>query len=652
MAFIEKVIPVTRPTALPDFSGVDFSTISFREHPDLSGQTVFTCERLNAVLTADSCAKNYSREKALVSCAKCPIGLQHATGVTDHRKDNPHTALETSYGLACIRCERTDSKRTVGRFRLVRNHTLCINCFNRQREVELGRNGKNSTPVKWAHLRPATITIKVAGKCKTVDIGLRAGRPECERYVERIHPSAKLLKVTFDGKVIAPGTAAPVIEIGMNGKPLKSQQPKPTSTPRTPNSLPVASDREAFEDTYTPIKPREGGWRRLPAITPEQALAYERSFEDNEPIVERTTPVNDVEPICTDEPTTIESVEDELILDHWRSIEQLVAFITEGWPEPQPVEAVEPEAPRAPYLRLIGGHWIQTAEDIANFVGGKCVPSVTHWRGRPLSHWAKVMRKRVSTLRKRLIETGTLERPRDDSEFAAAHEPIASVVASETQSDPVAGTLSWRGRALADIAAERGEDLAAVESRMLATGSPFPAVRAAVRPPPAHSTSAVAFSGVAPTVAPVIEPEPAEQPIVQPRTQAPKPALGEPRRVFHPLLKRLGFQAGKLYGAVMPLSVEKYRGPMSRVLFGCLCSDTFHATAQSVLRGHTIDCGCGIKPEAPKPEHDFAAYLRTLRAMPPVRLCASTTYENSIAIGVRAYIRSARIVTLEKPASL
>jgi hypothetical protein len=289
-----------RPTTLPDFSAVDVSAIKFRAHEDFAGLKVFTCERLNAVLTAESCAKNYTREKAPHSCKQCPIGHQNAAAAT--RPSNRHTALEASLGLSCIRCERTEAtaKRYIGRFRLVRKYTICVGCYNRQLEVEKGANSKGATPVKHAGLKAATVTYKLDGKSNVEDIGLRSGRPEVERYVERIYPDAKLVEVVIGGKVIAPDTPALVDGI------YQAPAPKALKTRRKPKALPVASARY---------------------------------FLDDEPVA-RAAPADEVEPVCADDPTILESDEDP-ILDFWPAFEvnpelglaPFVVWLTEDWPE-------------------------------------------------------------------------------------------------------------------------------------------------------------------------------------------------------------------------------------------------------------------------------------------------------------------------------
>jgi hypothetical protein len=56
--------------------------------------------------------------------------------------------------------------------RLVRGHTICVSCYNREREVVHGANSKGGMPRKWAGLhRPRTARVcrahTVVGRCET-----------------------------------------------------------------------------------------------------------------------------------------------------------------------------------------------------------------------------------------------------------------------------------------------------------------------------------------------------------------------------------------------------------------------------------------------------------------------------------------------------
>ncbi|WP_152693212.1 hypothetical protein [Caballeronia mineralivorans] len=482
--------------------------VVIRQHEEFPSLYVFHCKTLSADISQAACAANYAnRGTRSVSCQGCKVHEKNVErtklDVLNDPNADRHLRFAAANGLGCIRCLRdeTTNKRLINRMRLIRSKTICVSCWNREREITNngGLNSKGAPARKWgACLRPTSLVIRLeSGKLDTVDIGLSTGPSEARRHAER--RQFDLVQIWIDGERgedmldMLPRTA----EQWARGKNSKLE-PKPPKAPKVKKPPRIATAREAAETEDReprgklspawssvfgddlddePVSTKRSAGRRapLPPMTPEQALAYERSFDQD-----------DAEPVAE----------------------------------------------------------------------------------------------------------------------------IAATIASPKPIEPVVGTLTWRGRALTDIAAERGEDLAVIETRMLATDSPFPDAHKAVRPPPA--------------IAPAVRPQ----------------APAELRRVFHPLLKRLSFEPGKLYGSVMPLAVDQYMGKKSIVLFGCLCATTFKAPAQAVLRGHTTSCGCGAKPEPAQPAHDLAAYLRTLKAPPPYRPWLSTTCWHRIQVGTYAYARS------------
>jgi hypothetical protein len=196
-----------QPAVAPE-TGDAALEIEYVELPNFPGMKVFRCERLRADLTAASCARNF-RESSTLSCVGCNIGRGHATrsgtGVSSE-KAGKRTAWSLTNGggvarwdepvaLSCVRCERTgrtEGTRLLGRLRLVRDHCLCVSCFNREREIVLGKNAKGARPKKWAGLRLSIVRINTAGKSRLLDIGLCSGRPEADRMVQRRWPRSKL----------------------------------------------------------------------------------------------------------------------------------------------------------------------------------------------------------------------------------------------------------------------------------------------------------------------------------------------------------------------------------------------------------------------------------------------------------------------------
>ncbi|CAE6866195.1 hypothetical protein R75465_07974 [Paraburkholderia aspalathi] len=340
---------IRRSTILPTFTQ-SLAEVHFHPHADFATLNVFTCERLNSVLTKEACAANYTRSNAPLSCKGCPIGSAHADGLNYRDESDRHAKAEAAHGLSCIRCERNEHTATkyIARFRLTRKHTLCLNCFNREREVVRGYNAKGAKPVKHSGLKTVAITVKTAeGKRKVEDIGLRSGYPECARYVERLMPGATLLKTEFDGETIGQFSlwTPPPFSQWEPGMITCEKPKKPTRTyirhvsvrsskPSSAIASPVDWDNW---DTPLYAKPasddhsdadgngnaRRNGW--LPPMSEEDDAAYRASF---------------------DEP----ALDPESIAAHWDltadGLPEFIEWLTDGWPVFD-IKPVEPSAPVA-----------------------------------------------------------------------------------------------------------------------------------------------------------------------------------------------------------------------------------------------------------------------------------------------------------------
>lgn len=131
----------------------------------------FACTRYGT-MSAGSCARNFKDAPAafqksgrLEACVGCRIGSAHASGDRVASSDvvqliPAKTADSLAYRAFCVRCRRggkDDDNRLVGRMRLVRNHTLCMSCYNRGQEVVHDRNAKGAKPKKWRGLFQARI---------------------------------------------------------------------------------------------------------------------------------------------------------------------------------------------------------------------------------------------------------------------------------------------------------------------------------------------------------------------------------------------------------------------------------------------------------------------------------------------------------------
>lgn len=112
--------------------------LSYHCLPDAPGE-YFRCDRLSAEFTAASCAKRWKsqqgKEHIGMPCYRCPIGASHAGQAVNHAQFQRRE---------CIRCHTLTSK-------LVRN-LLCVSCFNRQLEVQKGKDRRGKPPRAYERL--------------------------------------------------------------------------------------------------------------------------------------------------------------------------------------------------------------------------------------------------------------------------------------------------------------------------------------------------------------------------------------------------------------------------------------------------------------------------------------------------------------------
>lgn len=123
---------------------------SYIEYEFLPGVKHFACERLRATLSVPACAGNWRRghydgDQARQRCKGCAIGAMHAGEEGASQSPLLGTPI-------CGRCHRTST-------RLIHRH-LCPSCYNRQREVLVGKNGKGTPPVKWQILAWRTVSYQ------------------------------------------------------------------------------------------------------------------------------------------------------------------------------------------------------------------------------------------------------------------------------------------------------------------------------------------------------------------------------------------------------------------------------------------------------------------------------------------------------------
>lgn len=198
--------------------------VELHEMEGMPGIMVFRCDRLHLELMPTSCARSY-RTPRNEACVDCPIGARHEREAqpssepqkrsgalpsldalreeSDIRERlNRRAALRATDGqsaaLSCIRCLKTSmtNDRLIGRMRLLREHTICVSCYNREREIRIGANAKGGRPKVWAgKLFETRIVCIENGIQKCVPIGLTMGVDEAQRYAARVHPKARVVGV-------------------------------------------------------------------------------------------------------------------------------------------------------------------------------------------------------------------------------------------------------------------------------------------------------------------------------------------------------------------------------------------------------------------------------------------------------------------------
>lgn len=119
--------------------------IEYREAIPGTGLLVFDCQKLNASLSAASCAKSFLRQQNF-ACMGCATGRRHAGRrplplPRKHYGDFEDIGRFPLAALIAKKCTRCGEAAP----RLIAN-IICIPCYNRQAEVVKGRNGKGRFP--------------------------------------------------------------------------------------------------------------------------------------------------------------------------------------------------------------------------------------------------------------------------------------------------------------------------------------------------------------------------------------------------------------------------------------------------------------------------------------------------------------------------
>lgn len=134
---------------------------------------LFTCERQAMRLTRPACAKLWISAKrnrpqpweGRHSCLACPVGASHAGQTVE-----PNAAAAEAYRTLCPRCFRLASRMIQGEF--------CVSCYNRDREVQIGRDRKGARPKLADRLHPIATRVRRDGRAAVVRMERVIGLPE------------------------------------------------------------------------------------------------------------------------------------------------------------------------------------------------------------------------------------------------------------------------------------------------------------------------------------------------------------------------------------------------------------------------------------------------------------------------------------------
>lgn len=165
--------------------------LDYTTNPLVPGRLFFRCERMRGTLSTTACADMWRKANDLsdgscANCMRCPTGAVHAGEVAASMSPLKGT-------LTCARCHRGAS-RLIGRM-------VCVSCYNRAREMSIGRNAKGTAPVKHCHLAPRSIRYLHGDEVRT--LAVRQSIDTEELMVAVLRDSKKRAVFAFAGQAPA-----------------------------------------------------------------------------------------------------------------------------------------------------------------------------------------------------------------------------------------------------------------------------------------------------------------------------------------------------------------------------------------------------------------------------------------------------------------
>lgn len=128
----------------------------------------FRCDRYRATLSVSACARmwraaNREGDETHSLCLRCPIGAAHAG-------ETAASMSPLKGAVVCGRCHRRTE-------RLIRGH-ICVSCYNREREIRIGKNAKGTAPSKLRPLSRRHVYYLEGSEPKTLTLDLSAATDE------------------------------------------------------------------------------------------------------------------------------------------------------------------------------------------------------------------------------------------------------------------------------------------------------------------------------------------------------------------------------------------------------------------------------------------------------------------------------------------
>lgn len=134
----------------------------FEKFPDLMpGKLFFSCERLSAHITFETCRQNHEAAHQrmsdetplrLLKCRECSVGRSLHTD-----SGAPATWQDVRRSTECVRCGRLD-------LRLIAETGECVSCWNRRRESRIGKNARGRPPQILVFLTSRRVGLVINGK--------------------------------------------------------------------------------------------------------------------------------------------------------------------------------------------------------------------------------------------------------------------------------------------------------------------------------------------------------------------------------------------------------------------------------------------------------------------------------------------------------